>query len=111
MPLLTGHKNKEMGMFTALHRISFALAAGFALALAIIAVASPSNAEPIRWGNCYWDGSRPFCAGSCRSGFTRIQKEGSGCITGSRAYCCEPMGFISQGQKRRPSWRDRYRRY
>jgi hypothetical protein len=67
----------------------------------MVGASSTGNAEPVRWGNCYWDGSRPFCAGSCRSGFTRIQKEGSGCITGSRAYCCEPMGFISQSQKRR----------
>jgi hypothetical protein len=48
------------------------------------------------YGNCYWDGSRPLCAGSCRPGFVKLKSEGSGCISGSRAYCCEPMGFISQ---------------
>ena len=48
--------------------------------------------EPPRYGHCYWDGTRPFCAGSCRPGFVRLKREGSGCISGSRVYCCEPMG-------------------
>lgn len=52
--------------------------------------------QPTRYGNCYWDGTRPFCAGSCRSGFVVRQREGSSCVTGSRVYCCEPMGSISQ---------------
>jgi hypothetical protein len=52
--------------------------------------------EPVRYGNCYWDGTRPFCAGSCRSGFVVRQREGSGCISGSRVYCCERMGSTSQ---------------
>jgi hypothetical protein len=51
---------------------------------------------PVRYGNCYWDGTRPFCAGSCRPGFVRLKREGSGCITGSRVYCCEPMATITQ---------------
>lgn len=70
-----------------------------ALLAAVGSFASPAEAAP-RYGNCYWDGTRPFCAGSCRPGFKRIRKEGSGCITGSRAYCCEPMGFISQPIRR-----------
>jgi hypothetical protein len=78
------------------HRIAIAILFG-----AIGLLASP--AEAARYGNCYWDGSRPFCAGSCRSGFVRIQKEG--CITGSRAYCCEEMGSISQSYRRRRYWR------
>jgi hypothetical protein len=48
--------------------------------------------EPTRYRNCYWDGTRPFCAGRCRPGFVRLNREGSGCISGSRVYCCEPMG-------------------
>lgn len=59
-------------------------------------IAPKRRVEPVRYGNCYWDGTRPFCAGSCRSGFVRLKREGSGCVTGSRAYCCEPMGSISQ---------------
>ena len=55
----------------------------------------PPKREPVRYGNCYWDGTRPFCAGSCRPGFVVRQREGSGCITGSRVYCCEPMGSTS----------------
>ncbi len=59
-------------------------------------IAPKKKREPVRYGNCYWDGSRPICAGSCRPGFVVRQREGSGCITGSRVYCCERMGFISQ---------------
>jgi hypothetical protein len=47
-----------------------------------------------RYGNCYWNGSPPFCAGRCQPGFV-VQKRES-CVTGSKVYCCEPMGFISQ---------------
>ena len=56
----------------------------------------PPKKQPVRYGNCYWDGTRPICAGSCRPGFVVRQREGSGCVTGSRVYCCEPMGSISQ---------------
>lgn len=56
----------------------------------------PPKRQPVRYGNCYWDGSRPICAGSCRPGFKVMRREGSGCITGSRVYCCEPMGSTSQ---------------
>jgi hypothetical protein len=45
-------------------------------------------AEASRWVNCYWDGSRPICAGRCRPGWTQLKREGSGCITGARVYCC-----------------------
>jgi hypothetical protein len=45
-------------------------------------------AEANRWVNCCWDGSRPICAGRCRPGFTQLRREGSGCITGARVYCC-----------------------
>lgn len=55
----------------------------------------PPKKQPVRYGNCYWDGSRPICAGSCQPGFVVRKREGSGCITGSRVYCCEPMGSIS----------------
>jgi len=50
--------------------------------------------DPPRYGNCYWDGSRPFCAGRCRPGFVALKREG--CTTGSRVYCCEPMGSTSR---------------
>lgn len=52
--------------------------------------------SPPRYGNCYWDGSRPFCAGRCRPGYVRMRREGSGCVSGARVYCCEPMGSVRQ---------------
>jgi len=53
-----------------------------------------------RFGNCYWDGTAPICEGRCRGGFVATRFNGSGCLTGSRVLCCEPMGFISQPQTR-----------
>ena len=42
---------------------------------------------------CRWDGTAPFCAGSCGPGEKQAQPpagsdSGSGCATGSKVYCC-----------------------
>jgi hypothetical protein len=55
-------------------------------------------AEAAKYGNCYWDGTSPFCEGRCRSGFVvRGQKA---CFSGWKVKCCERMGSVSQGQRR-----------
>lgn len=42
---------------------------------------------------CHWDGTAPFCNGSCGAGETRTNAPpgssgGSSCWTGSKVYCC-----------------------
>lgn len=45
--------------------------------------------------NCYWDGTSPFCAGSCdtSNGWVECDKSGSGdgatCVTGYKKKCCK----------------------
>ena len=59
------------------------------LVLATVLAAAGTSADPAeanRWVNCYWDGSRPICAGRCRPGWTQLKREGSGCMTGARVY-------------------------
>lgn len=45
-----------------------------------------------REANCYWDGTAPFCAGSCPSGYndcgTSSCGDGACCMTGYKKYCC-----------------------
>jgi hypothetical protein len=54
--------------------------------------------------SCRWDGTAPFCAGSCRPGETRSQpppgsSSGSSCLTGSKVYCCSSaINVNSTGQ-------------
>ena len=60
--------------------------------------------EPVRYGNCFWDGTRPLCAGRCPSGYKQLKREGSGCITGSRVYCCEPTRVITSPGPGRGNW-------
>jgi hypothetical protein len=48
-------------------------------------------------GGCRWDGTAPFCAGSCRSGESESSpppgsSSGAGCATGSKKYCCPSTG-------------------
>ncbi|KAH9885422.1 hypothetical protein C8Q73DRAFT_795844 [Cubamyces lactineus] len=41
---------------------------------------------------CYWDGTAPFCAGSCPDGYIDCGRDycgnGACCITGIKIYCC-----------------------
>ena len=44
--------------------------------------------------SCRWDGTAPFCEGSCGNGETAStppagSSSGAGCVTGSKAYCCK----------------------
>lgn len=42
---------------------------------------------------CYWDGTSPFCAGGCPSGYSDCGRSTSGdgatCWTGYKVYCCQ----------------------
>ncbi len=71
----------------------------WALGIAAVTVLSLGSAEAKRYGNCYWDGSSPFCAGSCRSGF--VVRGYKACFSGFKVKCCEPMGSVSQDIRRR----------
>ena len=46
-----------------------------------------------RYGNCYWDGTPPICAGGCKPGF--VVRSRKSCFSGYKVYCCEPMGSHS----------------
>lgn len=42
---------------------------------------------------CYWDGTAPFCAGSCPNGYTESGRgscgDGACCWTGYKFLCCK----------------------
>ena len=42
---------------------------------------------------CYWDGTAPFCAGSCPTGYTEKERgscgDGACCWTGYKVLCCK----------------------
>jgi len=42
---------------------------------------------------CYWDGTAPFCAGSCPTGYTEQGRgscgDGACCWTGYKFLCCK----------------------
>ena len=42
---------------------------------------------------CYWDGTAPFCAGSCPRGYTEKGRgscgDGACCWTGYKVLCCK----------------------
>ncbi|KAE9972930.1 hypothetical protein EG328_003572 [Venturia inaequalis] len=43
-------------------------------------------------GSCYWEGTAPFCGGSCSKGYNECARsdtgDGESCVTGSKALCC-----------------------
>lgn len=43
-------------------------------------------------GSCYWEGTSPFCEGSCGRGYNECARsetgDGASCVTGSKAFCC-----------------------
>lgn len=50
---------------------------------------------------CRWDGTAPFCSGSCRSNETKSTpppgtSSGAACVTGSKVYCCTKLGTSGQ---------------
>jgi hypothetical protein len=48
---------------------------------------------------CRWYGTSPFCEGQCPRGWKTTKYKA--CFSGWKILCCEPQGFISQGQRRR----------
>jgi hypothetical protein len=64
------------------------------LGFVILTPTSPVLAD---YWRCRWDGTAPFCSGSCRSGERQIRRDSHGltthgrgnkCLTGSKALCC-----------------------
>jgi hypothetical protein len=50
--------------------------------------------------SCRFDGTAPFCSGSCRAGEVQSQpppgsSSGASCVTGHKVYCCS-VGTVSQ---------------
>jgi len=51
--------------------------------------------------HCRWDGTAPFCAGSCRGDEVPTtppagSSSGAACLTGSKVYCCSKLGTTGQ---------------
>jgi len=69
----------------------------FAVLLFAGSYANPAEAAT-KWGNCYWDGTSPICAGSCRPGF--YVRDRRSCFSGWKVKCCEKLGSTSQSQRR-----------
>ena len=63
------------------------------LSFAVLLTAENAAVAATRYGNCYWNGTAPICAGSCRPGF--VVRARKSCFSGSKVYCCEPMGSRS----------------
>jgi len=42
--------------------------------------------------NCYYDGTAPFCAGACPTGYQDCGRSSTGCgascVTGIKIFCC-----------------------
>ena len=42
--------------------------------------------------DCYYDGTAPFCAGACPTGYQDCGRSGTGCgascVTGLKVFCC-----------------------
>ena len=64
---------------------------GFAF-LAIVALSSvPAVAK-----ECKWDGTPPFCEGSCQDGWNFVKQKA--CFSGFRVYCCKNEPKCGPGQ-------------
>ncbi|KAH9485620.1 hypothetical protein JR316_0002530 [Psilocybe cubensis] len=52
---------------------------------------------------CHWEGTAPFCAGSCAQGYTEIDRGGCGdgacCITGIKTLCCTQAAAAAAKKK------------
>ena len=59
------------------------------------------QAEPAAAQYCFWDGSGPICRGQCPGGYKTKKVKTAGCLNGYKVLCCEPVGSVSQYQKRR----------
>jgi hypothetical protein len=59
------------------------------LAVAILAILG-LQIGPAAARECFWDGSSPFCAGHCPSGYDTVKTKA--CVTGHKVYCCERLG-------------------
>lgn len=52
---------------------------------------------------CHWEGTAPFCAGSCTTGYIEKDRGGCGdgacCVTGIKTLCCTPKGGPKKTKK------------
>lgn len=53
-------------------------------------MAAGFNTGPASAQQCFWDGTPPFCAGSCPSGYNVTKKQA--CLSGHKVLCCEKLG-------------------
>jgi hypothetical protein len=58
--------------------------------LSLSAAANTALAETI-YKNCYWDGSPPFCHGSCpkNGDWVQTRSNDAKCLTGKAVECCQ----------------------
>jgi hypothetical protein len=91
------------------YRVAVLLILGGVAALAhhsgTVQLVTPAAAADYDYRNCYYSS----CGGSCAYGFRPLLRAWRGCVIGMRYYCCEPMGHISQAQKK-SSHVSRYKR-
>jgi hypothetical protein len=101
LTLISIRKPNTMKSFTA-YALLLAIAAASASATTLPAgenvakevTPAPANENSGKEVNaCYWDGTAPFCAGSCSPGYTQQGTstcgDGACCWTGNKAYCCQ----------------------
>jgi len=70
------------------------------LAVGVLAIMG-LQAEPSFARQCFWDGSGPICRGQCPGGYKTTKVKIAGCLNGYKVLCCEPLGSVSQAQRRR----------
>lgn len=73
----------------ALSRFASALFVALLAVVPAFVMLSSQPAEARRYGNCYWDGTPPICAGSCKRGF--VVRRTQSCFSGHRVQCCERL--------------------
>jgi hypothetical protein len=49
----------------------------------------PAQAKMVTNAVCQWFGTAPVCAGRCPGGWEQKKRSDKGCLTGSKAYCCD----------------------
>ncbi|PPQ78991.1 hypothetical protein CVT25_002275 [Psilocybe cyanescens] len=80
--------------------------------LATVVLASPSEGTAAGLqaaqdgtppSGCHWEGTAPFCAGSCAQGYTEIDRgacgDGACCATGIKTLCCTKAATAAAKKK------------
>jgi hypothetical protein len=53
---------------------------------------------------CHTFGAGPFCAGHCPAGWTETGRSTDGCVSGSKAQCCDRRGYCPIDPKANRGW-------